>query len=154
MSCFLALLLVACGGNDTSLSRETSKSMSGTKTPAQVLTRLRTVLKDGQGLANANWQEDIEAVVNALWPDAPTSEPAMLHRRLSMITADTARWLARGNDARIEWELRYPLDVAIHDGYLKATGMGPDAYKAWCTSEGAMLLDKKIREQMREAKNR
>ena len=155
--CLLAL--AACGGEDVPLTRNTKergsgKSTSGTKTPAQVLRRLRDVLRDGKSLSNSSWQEDIEVVVHGLWPDDPRSEAAMLHRRLSMITADTARWLAGGNDARLEWELRHPLDVAIHDGYLRSTREGPQSYKDWCASEGAMLLDKKIREQMRQAMNR
>lgn len=121
--------------------------------PEALLARLRARVAGGRGMADAEYERDVRDVAEVLWPSdgAPAERAgAQVHVQIAAIAAQVSAWLAEGENARAERSKSNPIDVEIHDAFLKASAAGGDTYRQWCEDAGATLL-KKLAEARRAA---
>ena len=118
-----------------------------------LLARLRGRVAGGRGMADQEYESDVRDVAEVLWPsdaDPAARAGAQVHVQIAAIAAQVSGWLAEGENARAERTASNPIDVEIHDAFLKASAAGADTYRQWCEDAGATLL-KKLAEARRAA---
>jgi len=108
-----------------------------------LLATLRARVAEGRGMADAAYQHEVRDVAEVLWPVDGSPEEragAQVHMQVAAIAAQVGGWFAAEEAARAERTASDPVDVKIHAAFLKASAAGPDAYRVWCSGEGAVLL--------------
>jgi len=164
----LACFLGACGDDPTEPENDSTTAESGTeeapwsepavvegvgspdgdgspvKSAESLLTALRSRIDEGRGHSDPSFDKNVQDVAAVLWASDASVEvrqAAQVHMQVAAIAGEVGRWLSASEGARAEREASNPTDVALFDAFLVAAGKGPEAYRTWCSTDGAKLLE-------------
>jgi hypothetical protein len=134
-------------------SEEASGSPDGERgslrTAETLLAHLLQRVRAGAGPGtDPRFGQDVEAVAAVLWaPDGADAErrAAQVHMQLATTVGDVGARLAADPKAPVD-----DTEKKMHAAWLAAAAGAPDAYRAWCATDGAALL--KAREEALRAR--
>ncbi len=122
---------------------------SALRTAETLLAHLLQRVRAGAGPGtDPRFGQDVEAVAAVLWePDGADAErrAAQVHMQVATTAGDVGARLAADAKAPVD-----DTEKRMHAAWLAAAAGAPEAYRAWCATEGAALL--KAREEALRAR--